>query len=207
MRAVPAGLIALVVVAIALVAAGCGGGDDESAKRSETTATADRAEAAATAPRTTTTPARGAPAGSTRRGNALTAAEYRSTLNRLCRQDRVAVDRLGTIDDAQSIAPYLRRAIRYSKQREPLYERLRPPARLRADHKTSIRLNDEAERILTGLLARIERGGDPVKEFTKAGPPLARVINSNNRLSRRIGTKECIVEVPSPSAQSPQNSS
>lgn len=128
-------------------------------------------------------------------------------MNRLCREDKVAADRLGDIDDPRSIAPYLRRAIRYARKREPLYERLRPPAGLRANHEASVRLNDRAEMTLTRLLRRIEGGGDPVKEFTQAGPALARVINEGNRLSRRMGTKDCIVEVPSPGAQPPQSSS
>lgn len=201
MGTVPAGLIAVVLLATAAAAVGCGGDDDESRERPEASAT--------TAPRTTTTPAGGAPSESPppRGDTLLTAAEYRSTVNRLCREDKAAVDRLGNIDDARSITPYLRRAIRYARKREPLYERLRPPTSLRADHRRSIRLNDRGERTLTGLLARIERGGDPAEEFGKIAPALARVISSGNRLARRMGTKDCIVEVPSPGAQPPRSSS
>ncbi len=200
MRGVSAALTALLLLTVALSAAGCGGDSGESAQRPET---------ATTAPGTTTTPDRGGTPGSTAappRGT-LTAAQYRKTVNRLCREDKAAADRLGDIDAPESIAPFLRRSIKYARKREPLYERLRPPAGLRANHRASLRLNDQAELTLTKLLARIEGGGDPVREFTKAAPALARVINSGNQLSRRMGTRDCIVEVPSPSAQPPQSPS
>ncbi|HEV2723220.1 MAG TPA: hypothetical protein VGV10_01160 [Thermoleophilaceae bacterium] len=196
----PAGRTTSLLLAIALAGGGCGGDSDESAERPRT---ADTRPGERTAPRRDTRTDTTAPEA----GDTLTAAQYRRNLNRLCREDQAAADRLGGISTPESIEPYLRRAIRYARKREPLYERLRPPPSLRASHRDSIRLNDRAESTFTELLGRIERGGDPVEEFRKAAPALGRVLNDGNRLARRMGAKDCIVDAPSPGAQSPQNPS
>ncbi len=205
MKAVLAGRTAPLLIAMALAAAGCGGDSGESA---------ERPRKAAKTPGETTAPSRATRTGPTGTGptapesrDSLTASRYRRTVNRLCRKDEAAVEQLGEIDTPESIEPYLRRVIRYARKREPLYERLRPPPSLRASHRDSVRLNDRAESAFTDLLTRIERGGDPVEEFTKTAPALGRVLNDGNRLARRMGTKDCIVDLPSPSAQPPQNSS
>ena len=195
---VPVRRIAALFLALAVAAAGCGGDSDESAERPRTTATTPTDKSAA-ARDTRTAPA--AP----RRAESLTATQYRSTVNRLCREDAEAAERLGDVDTPESIEPFLRRLLKYSRKREPLYERLRPPSSLRASHRDFIRLNDEGDSWATRLIARIERGGDPVEEFTSAAPALGRLINKGNRLARRMGTRDCMVDVPSRGAQSPQN--
>jgi hypothetical protein len=184
---------------MALAAAGCGGDSEESSERPRTSA-----EARTDAPvpqRGTTEPASASQAGAT-----LTAAEYRRTTNRLCREDKAAGERFGDLDSPESIVPYLRRTIRYARKREPLYERLRPPPDLRASHQASMRLNDRAVSALADLLARVEKTADPAEEFTQAAPLIGRLLDENNRLARRLGTEDCIVELPS-AAQSSRSSS
>ena len=191
---------AALLVATALAAVGCGGDSEESPDQP---AKGGKARTERTAPQRETTGRAAEPEGRP----TLSVTGYRRTANRLCREDEAALERLGDLKTPASVAPYLRRVVRYARKRQPLFDRLRSPPSLRASHEESKRVGERGITTLARLLNRIEDGGDPAAEFTKAGPAIARLTDQSNRLARRMGAKDCIVEVPSPGAQSPQSSS
>ena len=187
LRAVPAGRTTRVLLALCMVVAGCDDSDEP----------AKRAESGATPPATTTGPK------ASDRADTLTASQYRKAVNRLCREDEAAAERIADFRTPGTIGRSLRRTLTYTRKRRPRYEALRPPAQLRAGHRESRELSDRADRELARLVGRIERGGDPLEEFTAALPALTVLIERGNRLARRLGTKDCIVEVP-PAATAPR---
>ena len=62
-----------------------------------------------------------------------------------------------------------------------------------------------SRRQLQETVERLEEGGDPAEELPKVLPALARAIEEGNKLSRRLGTRKCIVEVPNPAAEPEQD--
>jgi hypothetical protein len=130
---------------------------------------------------------------------------YRRALNKLCREDKRAAEDFGEPATADQLTSYLRRTLAYSRKREPLYRALEPPAKLRSGHRRSLELGDEIEAAFAGALREIDAGGDPIGVFAKTLPELADAVEEGNRISRRAGTKDCVVDIPAPGAQSPQD--
>jgi hypothetical protein len=171
--------------ALLLTAAGCSDDEEPESKRTPTTGTTEAA-----AP-----PARG-----------LSAAEYRRKLNALCVEDKKLAESLEeTPSTPDGIVRVLRRTLELYREREPKYRAVEPPPALRRDHKASLALSDALARDLQRTLDRIDDGGDPAVEITKILPVLARTLDEGNRLSRRLGTRKCIVDIPSPAAQPEEN--
>ena len=187
LRAVPAGRTTRVLLALCMVVAGCDDSDEPAKPR----------ETGATATATTTSPE------ARPRGDTLTASQYRKAVNRLCREDEAAADRIADFRTPEAIGRSLRRTLTYTRKRRPRYEALRPPAQLRAGHRESRELSDRAERELARLVDRVEAGADPLAELRSALPTLTALLERGNRLARRLGTKDCIVEVP-PAATAPR---
>ena len=131
-------------------------------------------------------------------------AQYRARVNRLCRQERAYLDDLGDPSTADQIERYLRQTLAYSRKREPLYEALRPPSELRADHGAFLQVSRTFESEVEDVLERIDAGGDPVAAFTEAARPLLRLADRGNRLARRMRVNDCVVPIPDPAAQQPQ---
>ena len=174
---------ALPLIAVfALAMAACGGDDD-----------GDSPERAATGE--TTSPARAE----------LSAAAYRRALNKLCRADKRAVEDFGEPATPDQLTSYLRRTLAYSRKTEPRYRALEPPPEFRSGHRRSLELSDETEAAFARTLRAIDAGGDPIEAFTKVLPTLADAVEEGNKLARRFKAKDCVVEVPAPGAQSPQD--
>jgi hypothetical protein len=178
--------------AVSLAAAGCSDDEEPEAVR----APATEAAAPRTESRATTSP-----------GTGLSAAEYRRKINALCVEDKRLAERLGEPSTADGLVRYLRRTLDLNKKREPKYRAVEPPAALRRDHRASLELSDEIEKELQDTLDRIEDGGDPAVELPKVLPALGRAVEEGNAISRRLGTRKCIVEVPNPAAQPDENTS
>ena len=168
---------------LVLAVAGCSDDEEPESKRTETPPATTEADAG------------------------LSAAEYRRKINALCVEEKRLADRLGEPSTADGAVRVLRRTLELNKTREPKYRAVEPPPELRRDHRASLELSDELEKALQDTLDRIDDGGDPAVELPKVLPALGRAIEKGNAISRRMGTRKCIVEVPNPAAQPDESTS
>lgn len=173
--------------ALLVGAAGCSDDEEPASERAP--------ETAATAPRTE------ARSETTARDDGLSAAEYRRKVNALCVEDKRLAERVEEPATADGFRGYLGEILDLYKRREPKYRAIEPPAALRRDHQASLDLGDETEKALRATVDRLEDGADPATELPKILPALTRSVEEGNKISRRLGTRKCIAEVPNPAAQ------
>ncbi len=182
-------LLGTTLAVAALAVAGCSSDDSEerSEKRGVTTA----------ATTTTTT----APA-----ADALTVAQYRARVNRLCREDKRFEQDLSAFETEEDVLPFLNRTLEYSRKREPLYDGLTPPPALSALHYQSRRVSESLERMLSQIIDAIEDGANPLQTFSEAQTRLVVLVGRGNTLARKLGVRDCVVPIPAPGGPEPQPS-
>jgi hypothetical protein len=136
------------------------------------------------------------------------ARDYRSRVNRLCRQNEAEAKRIPAPRVAEEIAPSMRRLLSLNERFQRRLERLRPPRVLLRGHREAVRQGREGIVLFSRALADIEEGAAPEKRFRTLLPRLDGLIREGNRLARQMHLPDCVVDpIAPPGAEAPKEAS
>jgi hypothetical protein len=140
-------------------------------------------------------------------GGGLSAAEYRSQANSICRQSERAARSLPQPKRLDEIDDSFQRIATESKRYERRFEALDPPPELRAKHQAAVRTSRRVDVYIEGLVVKLRHSKNQVATLSREFPRLGRLIEQGNRQSRALGLDDCVAELPTPGAKSPRSAS
>jgi hypothetical protein len=129
----------------------------------------------------------------------LTAAEYRSAANSICRDaerwGEGLEDELGTNPEpADAFKALLEGLRRYNDE----YEQLNPPARLEAQHAAAVEDATAIEGLFEELGSALGRKGAEQSAFERFSQDIQPIFERSNKRARRMGLDDCVDESPLP---------
>ena len=136
-------------------------------------------------------------------GGPLTAAEYRKQGNALCKDALSAVERIPVPSSEGQIGDYLERVFDASEGLTDDFEKLDPPAQLRADHEQAVELSRKSEDQFDAIVERVRESGDPRAATLRELRKLAPEIERSEELNEKLGLDECNEVGPSPEPPAP----